>query len=111
MFSPGRPFALALLLTALPLFACGSSQDEPAPIAVPDGGTRPTDGARGVCCHVTADFAHSYTGGYTEDPSTCGELFDNICNPRIVTGEHGCGKLQYDACPSGVGVPKDAGLD
>ena len=31
--------------------------------------------------------------GYTEDPSTCGELWDNICNPRIVVGEHGCETL------------------
>lgn len=92
--------------------ACGG-EAEPV-VAVPDGGTRPTDGARGICCPVTANFAHSYAGGYTEDPSTCSELWDNLCNPRIVVGEHGCGELAYDVCPRRERDPArdaDAGED
>ncbi|MDB4946357.1 MAG: hypothetical protein JWP97_5891 [Labilithrix sp.] len=94
------------LLDLLALSACGGDADEA--VAVPDGGSRPADGARGICCPVSASVAHSYAGGYTEDPSTCSELFDNVCNPRVVVGEHGCGKLVYDPCERPV---RDAGSE
>jgi hypothetical protein len=104
----------SFLLGVLAVHGCGGHDEQAASaVAVPDGGSRPTDGAKGICCRVTADFAHSYTGGYTEDPSTCGELWDNLCNPRIVVGDHGCGTLKYDACQGPQGDPGlvEAGLD
>ena len=106
-------FLATLLLGALAVSGCSGDGAEQPAISVPDGGGRPSDGARGVCCRVTANPAHSYRGGYTEDPASCGELWDNICNPRIVTGDHGCGKFAYDVCSASKpgGGDLDASVD
>lgn len=113
-----RAALLGAFALTLSLYACGGGAD--VEVAVPEGGSRPSDGANGVCCPASAGFAHSRMGGYAEDPSACVEQYDNMCNARIVAGEHGCQKVVYDACPPGAnmggarfdgGPDADAGLD
>jgi hypothetical protein len=75
-----------------------ASTESPEPDAGP-GATKPTDGAKGVCCPAKTGGC-ALEGGYHADGicPTSGPC-DNMCEQRIVDDEHGCKKLTYKTPP------------
>ena len=91
------PFAVAMLLAvATALSACASDEDSARVAqALKEGATRPTDDAEGVCCPVQIGGC-AKLGGYRADGDcSTRSACDNMCEQRIIDGEHGCKVLTY----------------